>query len=280
MLVDNIPKPGEQTFCHHVMDIPGGCTLNTAVHLAMMGEEVLLGGNDIGKDLFGEKLLDHLKKIHLKSTIQKKNPYGTPRCDVILDGKSRERSFVLHHKGIQTFRPEMVEKIDLSDIEIAFIDPYLKQASSAMLELIQNRCRKIWLQDISPDDPRVGLGDIVQISLKESTSVDQVKQIASQYFRGRCQAVFVTAGKQGAYLMRANKFFLHEPTSPIKVVDTTGCGDAFRAGALSVWRRNGSWKEMLVAGGMRGAYQASIWGSNPIIERGRTTNAPDKLVRL
>jgi sugar/nucleoside kinase (ribokinase family) len=44
----------------------------------------------------------------------------------------------------------------------------------------------------------------------------------------------VTLGAEGA-LWAAGDRLVHRPAHPVEVVDTTGAGDAFTAGLLSVW---------------------------------------------
>ena len=266
MLADSIPKPGCQAFIKKELSVPGGCALNTAVHLGMMKEDVVLCGNDIGADIYGEKIKESLKKLGTKFISKQIAGKKTPRCDCLIDQETKERSFLLYHDGIQQFRPDMFDEIPFDKIEMAFIDTYLKEASSALLELIQNRCNKIWLQDLAPQDPRVALGDVVQISLdgSEDFAEENIRFLAQKYFRGRCSTIIATAGKIGAFLLRSDGSCMFEEAQETRVIDTTGCGDAFRAGAMAVWKKNKSWKEILEAGVARGAHQAAIFGSNPI----------------
>jgi sugar/nucleoside kinase (ribokinase family) len=57
---------------------------------------------------------------------------------------------------------------------------------------------------------------------------------AARALAARHRAVAVTLGADGA-LWCAGGDVLHRPALPVDVVDTTGAGDAFAAGALSVW---------------------------------------------
>jgi sugar/nucleoside kinase (ribokinase family) len=60
--------------------------------------------------------------------------------------------------------------------------------------------------------------------------------------------VAVTLGADGA-LWCAGGTVVHRPAVPVVVVDTTGAGDAFTAGALSVWvERPGDAAGCLAAG--------------------------------
>lgn len=267
LLLDSIPKPGCQAFVGEEVSIPGGCALNTAVHLAAMSGDVVLGGNDVGGDIYGDRIRESLTRFDVRFIAKQIKSKKTPRCDCLIDNKTKERSFLLWHDGIQQFRPDMFNEISLGNIDLAFVDPYLKEASSALLELIQKRCNKIWLQDLGPDDPRVALGDVVQISLDESEDLGEKKLrlLGQRYFRGRCSTLIATAGKNGVFLFRSDGLFIFREAQRAEVVDTTGCGDAFRAGAMVAWKKGRSWDEILQAGVERGAYQATLFGSNPLL---------------
>jgi sugar/nucleoside kinase (ribokinase family) len=75
---------------------------------------------------------------------------------------------------------------------------------------------------------------------------------AARALAGRHRAVAVTLGADGA-LWAAGSSLVHRPAHPADVVDTTGAGDAFTAGLLSVWLTGGEPAAALDAGLARAA---------------------------
>ena len=61
---------------------------------------------------------------------------------------------------------------------------------------------------------------------------------AARALTRRYPVVVVSLGSDGA-LWAAGELLLHRPAHPAVVVDTTGAGDAFTAGVLSVWTAAG-----------------------------------------
>jgi len=61
MEVERIPRPGETVLGRRVQRYPGGKGANQAAAAARLGEEVAFFGK-VGRDAFGEEILDHLRR--------------------------------------------------------------------------------------------------------------------------------------------------------------------------------------------------------------------------
>jgi sugar/nucleoside kinase (ribokinase family) len=61
---------------------------------------------------------------------------------------------------------------------------------------------------------------------------------AARALAGRHEVVVVTLGAEGA-LWATGDTLVHRPAHATSVVDTTGAGDSFTAGVLSVWTASG-----------------------------------------
>lgn len=71
--------------------------------------------------------------------------------------------------------------------------------------------------------------------------------IAQKWIAKGVQRVFITLGSQGAFAASATQA-VHLPAAKVKVVDTTGAGDAFQAGILWASLRNWSLEDSCRAG--------------------------------
>lgn len=74
--------------------------------------------------------------------------------------------------------------------------------------------------------------------------------------------LIVTRGKDGVDFYQHNKEMLHIPIANVtKIVDPTGCGDAFRAGLLYVLARKRDWELALKVGVCTGGIQVQYHGA-------------------
>jgi adenosine kinase len=85
---------------------------------------------------------------------------------------------------------------------------------------------------------------------------------------GACAAVIVTKGEQGSSIHEGERVIEIPPVRAAKVVDPTGCGDAYRAGLLHARALGRPWEIAGRLGSLLGAYQVEVEGTqNTRIER-------------
>ncbi len=104
-----------------------------------------------------------------------------------------------------------------------------------------------WLADTAGVDLVLPNADEARLLTGCADVVDAARALA-----GRHPAVAVTLGADGA-LWAAGGAVVHRAAQPADVVDTTGAGDAFTAGLLSVWLAGGDPAAALDAGLARAA---------------------------
>jgi sugar/nucleoside kinase (ribokinase family) len=104
-----------------------------------------------------------------------------------------------------------------------------------------------WLADTAGVDLLLPNADEARLLTGCADVVDAARALA-----GRHPAVAVTLGADGA-LWAAGGAVVHRAAQPADVVDTTGAGDAFTAGLLSVWLAGGDPAAALDAGLARAA---------------------------
>ncbi len=231
---------------------PGGCALNTAYALRFLGADVTLSGNPVGDDAAGDAIVADVAAHGIDARIPRRAGIATPSCRCLVE-PSGERSFVLSHRDIQTFAGEYLD--ELGGYAFAFVQPYVRELSRELLA----RATPGWIlmQDLPADSPFVELGDALQISL------DDGGEPSPSYFRGRMKELVVTAGRRGAAHVIPGAQPRWFPATPVDhPVDTTGCGDAFRAGFMYARACGGSPEACFALGTAVGAFKACVAGSN------------------
>jgi adenosine kinase len=76
-----------------------------------------------------------------------------------------------------------------------------------------------------------------------------------------CAAVIVTKGEQGSTILEGSRVIEIPPVRAKKVVDPTGCGDAYRAGVLHARARGRSWEVAGRLGSLLGSWQTEVEGT-------------------
>jgi ribokinase len=246
---------------------PGGCALNTAYALAFLGAHVTLSGNPVGADTMGDAIVADLGARGIDAMVPRRADIHTPSCLCRVDAAG-ERTFVTSHADIGTaardFVPEILRRIRSGTYAQLFVQPYIGDLSRELLQAIQDVSVPIVMQDLDSASAFLELGDTLQISLDDADdfSAAAVAAYARPYFRGRLGELILTAGARGvAVVGRAASPRLYPAVPVAAPVDTTGCGDAFRAGLMYARACGDSRDDAIALGQLVGALKACIAGS-------------------
>lgn len=239
---------------------PGGSALNTAMALSNLDIDITLAGNSVGKDGFGKALNDIVSSQgihrHFGSDLDE-----TPSTKVLVNRETGSRSFILNHKNIQNFSEtqlsSLVQKERKTPFQFVFIQPYIKLLSKKFLETIAFEYPGlIFSQDLEPHHEALEKCDFLQLSTNLSLA-EGTEDILQRYsFKGRFKNILLTAGSEGAALLTSKGVTARPSKSVSNVVNTTGCGDTFRAGFIYGLSQKRSLNEALEWGQKAGAYKA------------------------
>lgn len=269
--------------------VAGGATMNVALHLAQLGQEVQFASS-VGDDEAGRKLIEFMKNAGLNvELVQTTNDLPTSEVIVSLD-KFKSPTFTI-------VEPVAWDQIELNDT----IQNAAKGAGFVIYGTLASRNRKtretilallkydnLKLLDINLRSPYgrreiveqliapadfVKMNDTELIEIAEwnnfiSNDLNKLINWFSEHYNKNF--VCVTRGKDGAMVLEDHQVF---ENSGFKVtpVDTVGSGDAFLAGFISSIINGMPTKDALNFACALGAYVATKPGATPQLNHNEIT---------
>ncbi|MGN6352123.1 MAG: carbohydrate kinase family protein [Parafilimonas sp.] len=238
----------------HFLKKPGGAPTNVAAAIAALGGDVELAAK-VGNDPFGKHLIEVMQdfKVSTKWMLQD-NHYFTTFAFVSLM-ENGERDFVFNRGADGQLNRSEMEAIDLNGFSIihfgsatGFLPGPLQTAYQG---LIQKALQRNLYVSFDPNYRHLLFKNNVQSFIDQSwnfiescnffkVSEEEALLItggatvtdAIKILREKTNAVFtITIGKEGTLLI-VNDEIVTVPSIHVKVVDTTGAGDAFVGAVL------------------------------------------------
>ena len=233
---------------------PGGAPTNVAAAIAALGGNASLSAK-VGADPFGKHLIDvmHDFGVSTRHVIEDKFSFTTFAFVSLL--KNGERDFYFNRGADGELTRDEVDEIDLDEFSIihfgsatAFLPGPLQVAYQSLLQkaLHQNifisfdpNYRHLLFQNnnqsfIEQSWNFLSVCNFFKVSDEEAlllTGRNNVTDAAADFIK-KTKAVFtITLGKEGT-LLGINGKTISIPSIAVKVVDTTGAGDAFVGAAL------------------------------------------------
>ena len=270
----HFPQPGETISGEDLQVIPGGKGANQAVAAARLGANVSMLGR-VGKDNFGDFLLDNLKTNHVDTTLIQRDDASTGTATIIVDSHG-QNSIVLSAGANGKVSTTDIEKIPFELYKIVLfqleipVETVFRAAQLARMDdipiVIVNPAPATTLPDgllncadyLIPNETELGL--LTGIEVRDiPTATNAAKSLIA---RGAL-SVLVTLGKDGAiYLDNMGEYF-HVPAFHVDVVDTTAAGDAFIGGFSAALLQEKSIEEAVRYGCACGALATTKFGAQP-----------------
>lgn len=243
-----------------------GAELNFAVGIARLGHKMTYVSR-LGKDPFGDYLLDFLKENHIDSRyvtqdnhymtgmqLKAKNPHGDPE---VVNFRNHT---AFSHFSLDTL-PEIawdgLDHLHLTGIplaltencrEVSFAMAKMASAHRVQISFDTNLRPALWRSEEAMKthiNALAALSDIVLPGLSEGqllTGLKTEQEIAEFYLDAGAKAVVVKLGAKGSYVNNGRDKF-YAPAYVVEVVDTVGAGDGFAVGLVSALLEGLSWQD-------------------------------------
>ena len=264
----------------------GGAPFNVACALKKFGAEVKFVGS-VGDDLIGKFLINYARDFGMDTTYIHQNTQRNTTLAFVELNEEGDRSFCFYRKNTADYDmpPLSDELIGMADIvcigSLMLADEKCVEYALDIIDRAHSMGKTVafdvnYRTDIFRDKDSavktykkiLAKADIVKFS------EDEVQTFTEEYVDTLCdKLVLITLGKEGSewrYAGKKNRVF----TISVKPVDTTGAGDAFFAGALSVIDKNmgAPLSEQLLNDALR---FGNIAGALNTTGRGAIDNLPD-----
>ena len=228
----------------------GGAPFNVACGLKKFGSDVIFVGS-VGDDLVGSFLIKYAENFGMDTTYININKEKNTTLAFVELNEEGERSFCFYRKNTADYdmppvSDELIKSADIVCIgSLMLSDKGCVEYALDIIERAHSFGKTVafdvnYRTDIFRDRESavrtykkiLAVADIVKFS------EDEVETFGKEYVDGLFdKLVLITLGKKGSlYRYRGGMGF--SPTIEVKPIDTTGAGDAFFAGALSVLDKN------------------------------------------
>ena len=228
----------------------GGAPFNVACALKKFGADVKFVGS-VGDDLIGTFLINYAKDFGMDTTYIDKNPDRNTTLAFVELNEEGDRSFCFYRKNTADYVMPKVSDELLRMVDTVCVGSLMLADANCVdyaLDIIE-RAHALgktvafdvnYRTDIYRDTESavktykkiLAVADIVKFS------EDEVETFTEEYVNTLSdKLVLITLGANGSewrYMGKKNRM----PTISVKPIDTTGAGDAFFAGALSVLDQN------------------------------------------
>ncbi len=229
----------------------GGAPGNTAAGISILGLPANMIAK-VGNDPFGHFLKKTLDDVGVNTSSVIVSESDKTTLAFVSLGEHGSRDFFFYKGAHDAITPG---EVNLPEETAIFHFGSLTQTNRAnrkATEKLINQARKLGAQISYDPNLRESLWDnlaetkkimlatakkvnIFKISQEEAYFLagrGRIEDLADELFTNNLDILFITLGAQGCYYKTA-KFTGLIPTIKVKVVDTTGAGDAFNAGHLS-----------------------------------------------
>lgn len=241
--VDSIPKKDDEVFVTGLELHPGGSAANTIVGLKRLEMRAGIMGK-VGNDEDGHLLMEDFRRegVDTRTVIKGEGRSGSA---MVLVDKNGNRAIIVDPGVNDTIQYDEMDLEHISNYRLLHLTSFICKGSERSFEG-QRKLIDGFEGDISFDPGMIyarrgikGLRDLLsstkifmpnETELKMLTGKDYQKG-AAQMLKEGPNIVAVKLGGKGCYITDGEQE-IEVPPDPVKVVDTTGAGDAFNAGFI------------------------------------------------
>jgi ribokinase len=278
--VDEWPAPGGECLCPQLELHCGGVGANCALALAPWGIKVRLLGC-VGQDRFGDLLLDTLRKtgVGIRGVQRSSRALtGMLYINVTRDG---QRTFFGSRGANQFMGPAKVPAGWLRSsaaahlVGYSFLNAGPEKMARQILRQFHLRGKRVSL-DVGMEPSKripkkilrlIPQVDLLFVSSEEAavlTGRSKPRECFEQFERAGAKEIVMKSGKRGC-LISDGGILREVPSFAVRVMDSTGAGDAFTAAFLQARTRGWSRCEAALLANAAGAAAASRVGAGTML---------------
>lgn len=266
------PGPGETISGEDLQTLPGGKGANQAVAAARLGASVSMLGR-VGRDNFGDYLLENLKSNHVNIEYVRRDDAATGTAIIVVDADG-QNSIVLSPGANGKVSPADVTAASFGDFRLLLLQLEIpletvrstaQRAKEHGLQVLLNPAPARSLPDELITLPDFLVPNETELSLLTEQTVNDIpsaERAAKTLLAHGAQTVIVTLGANGALIV-TREMIKHIPPFKVDVVDTTAAGDAFIGGFASARLQDQPLEEAVRYGCACGALTATKFGAQP-----------------
>ncbi len=217
---------------HHMT---GGEAANSSMVLARLGVRVRLDGNWLGADEAGVRTRGLLLEsgIDVSRLLLREHYQGV--AEMVIADEYTRTIFGSYGKLLENAEWNRPRAEDVIDSRVVCLDPFFKDASADAARLAAGAGVPVVTVDCRVDDPLAAQASALVIAesfLQENYPDHDPTELFEQY-RERVPGLLVfTFGDKPLWYARGGGAMSSHAPFPVDPVDTTGGGDAFRAGIV------------------------------------------------
>ena len=281
--VEHRPGPGETMLARDFGMFLGGKGFNQAIAARRLGADVSMVGR-VGRDTFGDMFMAKLEQEGIDSSHVTRDPdAGTAIASPVIDA-SGENSIIAAPRANMRVTPDDVlaaeEQIAAADVLMLQFE--IPVAASRRAAEIARKYDTLVLLDPAPVEHgferfNAPIDYIVpnEIEAHMLTWKMTSEEAAAALLPETRQGVVISLGEQGAMAVD-RAALLRFPAHKVNVVDTTGAGDAFRAGLAVMLAQGKPLDDAVRFANACGALACTVMGAEPSMPK---LEAVERLVR-
>lgn len=233
--VPDWPSPAMGVHAPEEVEHLGGKATNAAVFLATWGVRVAVSGNTIGGDAVGNRLLEILAgHPNIGTQYLGRNPRGRSMYCRILVNPAGERAIIGINVDEIAQTPPTVEM--MADTRLLTLDLYGGDERVEATRMAADAGIPVIVGDLRRSDHPVLPYTSVAVASADEIRRDypdlRLAEFAAQVQGHGPSSVIITDAAEPVHVFHGAESVVHIKPPSVKVVDSTGAGDAFRAGIV------------------------------------------------
>jgi ribokinase len=266
------PKLGETIIGKEFFEIPGGKGGNQAVAIAKLGGDVTMFGC-VGKDAYGEKLIDGLEENNIDTRYIKKGKKNTGIATIVVDDNADNTIIVVPGTNFEITKEDIEKNIELIkntdivllqlEIPLDVVEYILEKAKKYNKTTILNPAPADKLSNkiiknvdyLVPNETELEL-----LSGMKTSTEEEILEASKKMMDLGVKNLIVTMGKNGSLFVGKDKSFkvgIHK----VEAVDPTAAGDSFIGGVIRIMAEGKDIKEAMEFGARVGAITVTKEGA-------------------